>query len=723
MSKFIKLLKIAGYIFAGLCILLALAELSLRFILPSESVKAKTLAYISQTIGADVKADKISASFFGIKLNNVSIDVAGGNLFCSKNFQIKLNPFGLLIGQVYVSKIIINDPFLQITKNQDGTFNFTPLLAEEENQENSPSDEELTVPFDIRIKNLSLRNGKISFVDLKNNVKVNLQNLNFNLHKFSFYKPFNFDLSFDPYFEQENMVFDGAHFTLSANANLNKMNLQQAAFDIKKLLLEYKETLLKVQAKVDNFQNPSGRVLAELKNLSSVTFADITEVVPFNIPLLTADISFDYFVKDSKANIKTLLLKIADTELNLKANLDLNKNEISGGKINLTSILDSFKDISPLLEELKPSGNINADFDFAWPLALTGNLNLKDVGFITDKAGTLKNVNTNIEVKNIDEINIESLNGILNKNSFNMQAKYQKQEKFADVFLDFKADKLYIFNTSAKESKEEGNKPQASEQENKFERGDKTGFSFVPINVNAKVDVKKLDVPFIKGNNLVFNAKAKNITTQLDKVHGTFDLTVKNGQIKDIYTISNANSVTKVMFMSLGIVSKVINTLNVLDLLNGMGKVLSGKEEEEEELPVHQEINGKMDFDSFDTNIDFNEGFATMKKCAFVSSLFSFRVNGNINFNDRKIKLNVDSAPGRHSEDGIMPLNIDIKGTVEDPQGSLSVLSSVADLVGHTITKNPVSNMLKSTWGALFKSKSEEMNEGDIPQGTENAEI
>ena len=202
----------------------------------------------------------------------------------------------------------------------------------------------------------------------------------------------------------------------------------------------------------------------------------------------------------------------------------------------------------------------------------------------------------------------------------------------------------------------------------------------------------------------------------MNKTHGTFDLSIEKGQIKDIYTISDANSVTKVMFMSLGIVSKVVNTLNVLDLLNGMGKILSGNEEEEEELPVHQEINGKMDFDSFKTKIDFNQGVATMKKCSFVSGLFSFRVNGNINFENRKIKLNVDSAPGRHTENGIMPLNIDIKGTIEDPKGSLSVLSSVGDLVGNTITNNPVSNMLKSTWGALFSSPKEENNEDPKPE-------
>ena len=513
------------------------------------------------------------------------------------------------------------------------------------------------------------------------------------------------------------MIFDGSHFSLSAAAELKKLNLTEAALYIKNMSFGYKEASYVLQAQINNFENPSANITGRLTNFSDNVFPDFMEVPPFSIPSLGTDVSFDYFAKDSKVNIKNLTLTLADAALNVKAKLDLNKNEVSEGKINLTSILDSFHELSPLIEELKPTGQISADFDFAWPLALAGNLTLTDIGLTTNKAGTLEGFNTNIEVKSIGEINIDSLTGILNKNPFTMKASYLKKEEFAEVAFDFKADKVYVFNTSPKEDKKEEEQSQTTENKQTQsataepqETGD--NFSFVPINVNAKVDVKKIDVPFIKGNNLVFKAKAKNITSQMNKTHGTFDLSIEKGQIKDIYTISDANSVTKVMFMSLGIVSKVVNTLNVLDLLNGMGKILSGNEEEEEELPIHQEINGKMDFDSFKTNIDFNQGLATMKKCFFVSSLFSFRVNGNINFENRKIKLNVDSAPGRHTENGIMPLNIDIKGTIEDPKGSLSVLSSVGDLVGNTITNNPVSNMLKSTWGALFSSPKEE-NEND----------
>ncbi len=715
-NKFKKISKIVGYILIGLSVLLILTDLSLRFILPLESVKAKTFAYLSKTVGADIKTDKISANLFGIKLNNVSVDVSGGTLFNCQDFQVSLNPFRLLIGQLYIKKIIIQKPSLNIIRNQDGTFNLQPLLATSENQEENKNSEELSVPFDIRIKSLVINNSQISFVDLKENMKANLRNLNFNLNRFSFYKPFNFNLSFAPYFEQENMVFDGADFTLNADTHLNKLKLPGAVFDLKNLLFKYKETSLNIKAKINNFENPSGRIITELKDLSDATFADFGELLPFRIPLLTSDISFDYFVKDSKANIKNLLIKTADTELNLQANLDLNKNEISGGKIIFNSVLDPFKEFSPHIAKLQPAGKIDVDLHFAWPLIITGNLTLADIGLISDKVGTLEKLNTKIEIKSIDEVNIESLTGILNKNPFNMQANYKKQKQFADVFLDFKADKLYIFDTSEKENKTVNQQAEKAAQLSPKQQGKENSSSFVPINVKAKVDIKKLNVPFIKGNNVIFTANAKNITKQMDKTHGTFDLKIQNGQIKDIYTISNANAVTKVMFMSLGIVSKIVNTLNVLDLLNGMGKVMSKNEEEEEELPVHQEINGKMDFDSFKTNVDFNEGIATMNKCAFISSLFSFRVKGNINFDNRKINLNVDSAPGRHSEQGIMPLNIDVKGTIEEPKGSLSVLSSVVDLVGHTVTKNPVSNMLKSTWGSLFRSSEEEKNKEDLPQ-------
>ena len=711
-NKFKKIIKIFGYIVVGLCVLLVAAELALRFLLPLESIKTKTLAYVSKTIGAEVKADKVSASFFGVKIENVSLDTSD-NLFVCKDVLINLNPFKLLFGQLSISKIILQEPKVQIVRYKDGSFNFDALIsAKNEEEQEKASEEETGVPFDIRIKVLALEKAQVSYNDLKEEIKADIKDLNLTLNNFSFYEPFNINISFNPYFEQKDLIIDGAHFALSAKSNLEKLNLEQASLNLKNLMLNYKEAIFEAKADINNFENPAVKFDMELKNLSQETLSAFTKLPAFSLPLITLKGSVDYDVQESKANIKNMILKLAGSEVSFKGNLDLNKTAVSDGKIALTSVFDNLKDITPLVEEYKPQGLVKADFNFAWPLNIAGNIDVENLGFFMDKAGTFEEINTQIKVNSIDDIKIDSLTGILNKNPFNLQASYLNKKDFSDVFFDFKADKLYVFNTAKNttdttetEEAEQKNTdtPQTQNKENSS--------SFVPINVNAKVDIKKLDVPYIKGNKLLFTAKAQNITPQLDKTHGTFNLSVQDGQIKDVYTISNANAVTKVMFMSLGIVSKVINTLNVLDLLSGMGKVLSGNKEEEEELPVHQEINGKMDFDSFDTKIDFNQGVATMEKCSFVSDLFSFRVNGNINFDNRKIKLNVDSAPGKHTEDGIMPLNIDVKGTIEDPQGSLSVISSVTALVGDTVMNNPVSNMLKSTWGKLFSSPDKEEKE------------
>lgn len=725
MKKLRKITKICAYVLIFLGFLLLLTEFSLRYILPLPSVKAKVLTKISSVVGADIQAGDISAGLFGIELDAITLDTQKGNLFACKDLKIKLNLFKLLIGQISLKDIYIYKPVFQIIRYQDDTYNFTPLISSEEETKNLQEEQkEASFPMlDLKIKKFNLIDAKIFYLDLKDNMKANIRNLNLSLNNFSYDKPFNLNLSFDPYLEQKGFIFEGAHFALSAKSNLEKLNLDQASVDLKNLMLSYNQAVFEAIVNIKNFENPSVKFDMKLKNFSNETLLAFGKTPAFTLPLTTAKGALSYQNKDSKLDIQNLILQIADTKLDFKGHFLFDKELAAKGKIVLNSVLDSVENHSPLIAQYKPKGQILADFDFSLPFGLTGKLDLKDIGFFMDTAGTFENINASAQIDSIDDIKINSFEGLLNNNPFAMQASYLKKKDFADLFLDFKADKLYLINSSKKEENEINNSAQVAQNENppaeeqKNQTEEKS--SFVPLNVNANIAIGKMDVPYIRGNNLVFKAKAKNITPQMDDTHGTFNLSIKDGQIKDVYTISNANAVTKVMFMSLGIVSKVINTLNVLDLLNGMGKVLSGKKETEEDIPQHQEINGKMDFDSFDTIVDFNDGLATMKKCSFVSDLFSFRVNGDINFNDRKIKLNVDSAPGKHTEDGIMPLNIDIKGTVEEPKGSLSVLSSVSALVGDTVVNNPVSNMLKSTWGKLFSSSKEEEISSEEETSTE----
>lgn len=711
MKKIKRIIKFFAYILVFFGFFLLFAEFALRYILPLPSVKNKLLNTVSSSVGADIKAGDISAGLFGIEIDAITLDTQKGNVFTCKDLKIKLNPFKLLIGQIDIKDIYIYEPVIQIIRFQDGSFNFSPLVSssEEETKNSQEENKNDSDPIDLKVKNLNLINAKVFYLDLQENMKANVRNLTLSVQHFSYDKPFNINFSFDPYFEQKDLILEGAHIALNAKTNLNNLDMEKASLNLKNLLFKYKEAVFEARADVNNFENPSVKFDMKLKNFSNETLLAFGKTPAFTLPLTSAKGALSYQNKNSKLDIQNLILQIADTKLDFKGHFLFDKDLAAQGKIVLNSVLDTVENHSPVIAQYKPKGQILADFDFSLPLGLTGKLDLKNIGFFVDTAGTFENINASAEIGSIDEIKINSFEGLLNKNPFTLQASYLKKKDFADVFLDFKAEKLYLINSA---NKEENKTEQVSQEESSPAKEQATQeeetSTFVPININANINIGKMDVPYLRGNKLNFTAKAKNITPKMDKTHGTFNLSVQDGQIKDVYTLANANAVAKVMFMSLGIVSRVINTLNVLDLLNGMGKVLSGKKETEEDIPQHQEINGKMDFDSFDTKIDFNQGVATMKKCSFVSDLFSFRVNGNINFDNRKIKLNVDSAPGKHTEDGIMPLNIDIKGTIEEPKGSLSVLSSVSALVGDTVMNNPVSNMLKKGWGKLFSSSKDE---------------
>ena len=723
--KIKKIIKIFSWLLVILGIIILCAEVTLRCFLPVPSVKAKILNKISDAIGAQLTVGEVSASLFGAEIDNVILGINEDNFITLKKLKIRQNPLKLLKGQISVKHIYIDEPVFQIIRYKDGAFNFGSLLSSEKTDTKESTEEKKTsggVPLDLRIKSLNLNNAKIIYSDLRDNIKVDINNLHLSVENFSFYKPFDINFSFNPYFKQNDIVIDEGKIALSAEVDLKELDLTKAYLNLKQLLIDYKEAVFKAKTKVNNFEDPSIIFDMELKNFSNETLSAFTNISEFDLPLVKVKGNLDYFIQKGKMNIKDLLLTSQDSELDFKGNLDFAKEFKMKSKFTLKGALESLSEFYPPLKEYKLNGQIAADFDFNWPLALSGKCDLTEAGFFIKQAGTFKDLNTSIEVKNIDEVKIEQLNGILNKNPFTAKATYQKKKDYADVFFDFKADKLYLIDTSEKEETAQEQTEQETQAEVSPQQNTEEKSSFVPININAKIDIAKLDMPYLRGNKLLFIAKAKNITSQMDQTHGTFELTIQEGQIKDVYTLANANALTKVMFMSLSIVSKVINTLNVLDLLNGMGKLIIGKkidESDEEDIIKHQKINGKMDFDSFQTLVDFNDGLATMKKCSFVSNLFSFRVNGNINFDTRVIKLNVDSAPGKHTEDGMMPLNIDIKGTVEDPKGSLSVISSVSSLVTDTVKNNPVSNLLKGTWGMLFSSDKKEEEKATSEQETQ----
>jgi hypothetical protein len=209
------------------------------------------------------------------------------------------------------------------------------------------------------------------------------------------------------------------------------------------------------------------------------------------------------------------------------------------------------------------------------------------------------------------------------------------------------------------------------------------------------------------------------VTPALDKVKGNMNFQSGQGTIKDLHKLTNSNALMKGLFLSLDVVSRVINALNVLDILNSIGSAIFTSNTEnagaiDGQPDQKQKLDGKMDFDSFLTSLNLADGKATFEKCSFISSLLSFKVTGEINFKEDKLDMTVHTAPGRHDDDGIMPLTMKITGTTEEPNGSLSLLGSVYSTVSQSLLNNAVSDSLKKGFMSLLGLKKHDENGNEI---------
>ena len=226
---------------------------------------------------------------------------------------------------------------------------------------------------------------------------------------------------------------------------------------------------------------------------------------------------------------------------------------------------------------------------------------------------------------------------------------------------------------------------------------------FPPVHLRAQIKSGPVSVPYFYAKSVDIHTRLTGITAELDKADGTAEMQIGEGEIQDIYKLTQANSVTKAMFLSLSVVSRVINSLNVVDLLS---KLMPG---DKEQMP-EKKTDGKLAFESFSGALKFNKGVMEMTKGSLVSDFMSLKISGTTNFRNGVLDMQVNAAPGKHYDTGIMPITLKIGGTVDEPKGSLSMLGSAAALVTQAVGNNFASNAVKKGVGGffgLFKKKQE----------------
>ena len=622
----------------------------------------------------------------------------------------------LIFGKIRVNRINISDLAVYIEKYKNGKFNFEELLnapmfaaKEEKKQEDTKNEEEQDI-ISLILRKTQLHNICVYYNDKQGNININLTDTYFDVDNFGFNEQFKITFYSKTDISTKEIKLEPITLTSTMFVNLNPAELDKANINISDINTKYKDFTLSIKGNISNLKKPNAVLDIDFKDLSSNALEGICEVPEFYVPLINIKTDLTADIDNCKIDFSSFNLNLLDSTITANGYLDYSKMNYNFNAI-ISLLLDKLQSVSNLIGDYKPTGQINSQMLIS-NKEIKGNISLDNVCAFTPQLGDFTNINSKIYINTINDIKIPELAGELNKYPFKANLSYLLAEDHGDIVVDFKADKFIGKMTDVKKKgntkKENNNVSAETKEENKS--------SFPPLNIKANCNINFLDIPFLRANKVLFNMDLSHVTSDLNNIKGYLKLDSSDGLIKDIYKLTEANALTKGLFLSLKIISDVINALNVLDLLKSIGSVFVSKDDatkENEAIVEHQKIDGQIDFNSFATKLNFSNGNADFDKCSFVSKLLSFRVKGNMNFKDNLINMTVFTAPGEHEVDGIMPLTMKIGGTMDEPKGSLSLLGSVSSLVGDMLTKNVVADKLKKGFSALFglKKNDEQGNE------------
>ncbi len=802
-------IRICIWLFVVLCMVCVGADCALRYVSRRPVFKQYVLRQAQEALQREVRAERITASIYGLGLVNAAISEEGGfgngTFLTVPRARIYFSFSHLLRLHLKIKTIGLQEPQIELLKQADGTFNFETLggasaQVEAQPEAQTADDNNGSAWLGIlSVGAVDLRKATVLYEDIPEKQVLRLDNLNITVNRFAFDKEFAFDLNtvFSYAVSQQEYVLNIA---LRAKAFLNNLDFSQAYLILEDATVKHQNTLLQLNGRVDNWTSPSFSLKALIKKLSSKlvrpwatwplfeipkvllsvsgnTDTEKQQVVlsDFSITLGGADVSgagqFNYQTNDYTANGKFLfdfaallawlpsdwqhfILKTGTLTGTAQAktgtvggNIDL---QVPAGNLQANGYYNYAKNVYDVDGTFQADlDETSAHFPKSWQkLGLKGDidgsvntdsktitalLHISEGGFFHPAMGHFSNVYATFTAQeSIDFSSGEGaldFKGDLNKNPLTATASVTHTPQVIKGKINAYSKRVALPPPPPDK------RPQQEEEEFVTDATlvstEKHTWSLPPLDLQADIHIDSLDAPYLYATDLVFTSDLQGVTPWLNDTHGVLKLSMGNGTILDLYHLTNANPLTKVLFLSLNVVGKVFNSLNVFGVLSKLGKgvasaVSGGKETEETRMVVQpmldengkpvemlvpytdKKVKGQQDYEKFETEIKFDNGLASIRKGTFVSNMMSMRLDGTTDFNNGEINLKVHAAPGKHEVNGVMPLTVNIGGTVADPKGSMSVMGSVASLVTQGVTKNVVSrNVHKGikSFFRLFKKK------------------
>ncbi len=179
--RFVRfVLRFLLYLAGAAALILLAADLSLRWLLPTDSVQEKISSLIASKTNGEVQIKRVTAGLTGINAEGLSLSLPeGGDIASVESLSLKVMPLKLIRGEIDFNRIFIDGVKINIIRDKNGKFNFDGLFADaagnaSDGKENSESS---SFVKDLRVKRFQIRNAEVSYLDESAGISASLNNL------------------------------------------------------------------------------------------------------------------------------------------------------------------------------------------------------------------------------------------------------------------------------------------------------------------------------------------------------------------------------------------------------------------------------------------------------------------------------------------------------------------------------------------------------------------
>lgn len=179
-SRLRRWLKISAVLTTGLLLLLALAV----YLIPTGWIKDIIRSQVKSQTGRECSIGDVQLSIFGrVSVSDLRIHAAASakkDLLCAQSLELTVRFMELLKKKLVINSLLLEKAEVNITRNKDGTFNFTDILdrfARSRTRKNPPhtcAGPAGTSGFIFRVNSGIISNSKIRFNDRTTDMQTDL---------------------------------------------------------------------------------------------------------------------------------------------------------------------------------------------------------------------------------------------------------------------------------------------------------------------------------------------------------------------------------------------------------------------------------------------------------------------------------------------------------------------------------------------------------------------